>query len=95
MSKVRVHRVKDKKLLVRHYRIIPYSELVQILREDGEAFFEDSVEQPLKRQTVWRAARRLSEMVGKKVEVKRALLRIQKGESLEGYAFSLAERALG
>jgi hypothetical protein len=88
---IKVHRVKDKKDLIRYYRIIPYSELVEILKEDGEAFFEDSSEQRLKRQTVWKAARRLSEMLGKKVEVKRALLRVQNGESLEGYAFSLAE----
>lgn len=91
MSKRRVHCVKDKKKLVRSYRIIPYGELVEILRKGDEAFFEDSREQPLKRQTVWKAARRLSEMVGKKVVAERALLRVQNGESLEGYAFSLAE----
>ena len=82
----RVHRVKGN--VIPRYRIIPYKELAQILREDGEAFFEDSHKQSLKRQTVWRAAQRLSEMVGKKVKAERALLRTQTGE-LEGYSFSL------
>jgi hypothetical protein len=91
MSKRRVHHVKDKKQVVRRYRTIPYGELVEILGKGDEAFFEDSSEQPLKRQTVWKAARRLSELVGKRVVAERALLRVQDGEAIEGYAFSLAE----
>jgi len=91
MSKDRLHRVKDKKRLIHHYRIIPYSELVEILRKDGEAFFEDDKKEPLKRQTMWKAARRLSQLVGKKVVAQRALLRIQNGEALEGYSFAVVE----
>jgi len=91
MSKGRLHRIKDKKKLIHHYRIIPYSELAEILRKDGEAFFEDSVEQPLKRQTVWKAARRLSELLGRKVVAQRALLRTQNGEALEGYSFAVED----
>jgi len=91
MSKERVHRVKDRKKLIRQYRIIPYSQLVEILREDGAAFFEDSVEQPLKRQTVWRAARKLSEMVKKKVVAEKTILQLENGKSLEGYSFSVVE----
>jgi len=87
----KVHRVKNRKLLVRHYRIIPYDELVEILREDGAAFLEDSEEQPLKRQTVWRAARKLSEMVKKKVVAEKTILQLENGKSLEGYSFSVAE----
>lgn len=87
----KVHRVKDRKKLIKRYRIIPYDELAEILRKGDEAFFEDSSEQPLKRQTVWKAARRLSELVGKRVVAERALLRVQNGEAIEGYAFSLAE----
>jgi hypothetical protein len=89
MSKV--HRVKDPKRVVKRYRTIPYDELAEILKVGDEAFFEDSSEQPLKRQTVWKAARRLSELVGKRVVAERALLRVQDGEAIEGYAFSLAE----
>jgi hypothetical protein len=85
MSTVKVHRVKNQKNLIQYYRIIPYSELVEILRDDGEAFLEG----PFKRQTVWKAGRRLSEMLGKKVTAKRALLRLENGDSLEGYSFSV------
>jgi site-specific recombinase XerD len=88
----RLHRVNDKNRLVRRYKIIPYSELVEILKEDGQAFFENSRKQPLKRQTVWKAAKRVSEMVGKKVDVKPALLRLESGESMEGYSFSLVNQ---
>mgnify|MGYP005836979403 CR=1 FL=1 len=88
----RVRRVKDKKKLIRHYRVIPYSELVEILRQDGEAFFEDSAEHRLKRQTVWKAARRLSELLGKRVVAQRALLRLGSDEALEGYSFAVEEQ---
>ncbi|MEM2849041.1 MAG: hypothetical protein QXI36_02055, partial [Candidatus Bathyarchaeia archaeon] len=67
MPSGRVHRIREK--VVKYYRIIPYSELVEILKEDGEAFFEDTREEPIRRQTVWKAARRLSETLGKKVTV--------------------------
>jgi len=91
MSIRKVHRVKDRKRLIRHYRIIPYSELVDVLREDGVAFFEDSTEEPLKRQTVHKAARKLSEMLGKKVVAEKKILRLDNGESMEGYSFSVKE----
>jgi len=87
----RVHRVKDKKLLIRRYKIIPYSELVDVLREDGVAFFEDSSEQPLKRQTVHKAARKLCEMLGKKVVAEKTFMRLKNGESMEGYSFLVKE----
>jgi len=79
----KVHRIKDRKNLLKHYRIIPYSELVDILKEDGEAFLEG----PFKRQTVWKAAKKLSELTGKKVVAERALLRLENGGSVEGYIF--------
>ncbi|GAI06560.1 unnamed protein product [marine sediment metagenome] len=85
----RVRRVKDRKLVVKHYKIIPYSELAEVLKEDGQAFFEDSQEEPLKRGTIWRAARRLSELMEKKVVAKKALYRLDSGESVEGYVFYL------
>jgi len=85
MVKGKVHRVKDKKKLIRRYSIIPYSELEEILKKDDVAFLEG----PFKRQTVWKAARKLSSMVGKKVKAERTLLRLPGGESLEGYSFSL------
>jgi len=91
MSIGKVHRVKDRKQLIKHYRIIPYSELVDVLKKDSIAFFEDSAEQRLKRQTIHKAARKLSEMLGKKVIAEKTLLRLENGESMEGYSFSVKE----
>lgn len=84
----RVHRVKDNNV-VKSFRIIPYDDLVVLLKKDEAVFFENSVEQPLKRITIWKAARKLSGMVGKKVVAHRALYRV-KDISLEGYLFEIA-----
>jgi hypothetical protein len=87
MSTLRVHRVKGK-TVVRRYRIIPYEELAEVLRRDDEAFLEDA-EGLIKRGTVWKAARRLSELVGHPVEAGRAFLRFENGDGIPGYYFSL------
>ncbi len=89
MSNSKVHRVKDQKKVVTHYKVIPYGELLEILKQDGIAFFEDTKEEPLKRQTVHAAARRLSGMVKQKVVARRSLLELENGRSLEGYLFRL------
>jgi len=86
MARGKVHRVKDNSI-VKHYRFIPYGELVEVLEKDGEAFLEG----PVKRQTVWKAARRLSELVGRKVVASRALYQIDEKLSLEGYSFYIKE----
>ena len=85
MSKV--HRVKNN--VIKHYRIIPYSELADVLKADGEAFLQTTPEVPLKRSTIWKAARRLSQMIGKTVRYDRALLRVDGVDVLEGYSFSI------
>jgi len=59
------------------------------LKNDGEAFLEDSDERPLKRSTIWRAAKKLSLALGKNVRYDRSLLRIDGVDVLEGYAFSI------
>ncbi|MEM0111355.1 MAG: hypothetical protein QXK90_01170 [Candidatus Parvarchaeota archaeon] len=90
MSNLKVHRVKGKSVIKR-YRMIPYADLVEVLRDDGEAFLEDGEgEYRLKRSTVWKAARRLSELVGKPVQVCRALLKVGE-ETIEGYSFWVEE----
>lgn len=87
MSKT--HRTKGRNVL-KTYRVIPYEEFSKILREDGEVFLEDTGDPPLRRQTVWRAAKRLAELVGKKVLYDRALLQVEgEGAYLEGYLFSI------
>ena len=87
----RVHVVKDKSSVVRHYRVIPYSELAEILKRKDTAFLEDSTELHLKRQTVHKAARKLTKMVGKPVLAEKGFLKLEKGENLEGYLFSVKE----
>jgi hypothetical protein len=89
MSKV--HVVKDKNSVVRHYRVIPYSELAEILKREDTAFLEDSAEQRLKRQTVHKAARKLTGTVGKKVVAEKGFLKLDTGANLEGYLFSVVE----
>ena len=84
-----VHRVKNN--VVKHYRIIPYQELADVLNDDGAVFLETTSDLPLKRSTVWKAARRLSEMVGRKVRYDRAFLRVDGVDVLEGYSFSIED----
>jgi len=84
-----VHRVKDKNRLVKRYRFIPYDEIVEVIKGGDIAFLEG----PFKRQTVWKAARKLSEMIGKKVKAERTLFRLPDGGSLEGYSFSVTEES--
>jgi len=86
---LRVYSVKGKEV-VRRYRVIPYDELVDVLRRDDEAFLEEGEgELKLKRGTVWKAARRLSELVGKPVRAERAFLRFPDGSVVAGYSFSV------
>jgi hypothetical protein len=87
----KVHKVKGSNVeVIKRYRIIPYQELVAVLRDDGEAFLEDS-DRELKRGTVWRAARRLSQLVGRRVRASKALLRFPDGTLIEGWSFSVEE----
>lgn len=86
-----VHRVKNGKSL-RRYRFVPYEEIVGVLKKDGSAFLEETDDRPLKPQTMWKAARKLSEIVGKKVGYYPSFLRLDReGEAvyLVGYTFQL------
>jgi hypothetical protein len=84
---MRVHRAKDKEI-VKAYRLIPYGELADVLRRDEVAFLEDS-EGELRRGTIWKAARRLSEIIGRRVAAERAYLRLEDGTYIPGYSFYL------
>ena len=84
---MKVHSVKGKEV-IKAYRLIPYDELTEVLKRDEIAFLEDSG-QELKRGTVWRAARRLSETLGRRVVAERAYLRLEDGTYIPGYCFYL------
>ena len=89
---VKVHR-SNRKNTIKHIKsvTIPYDEIISVLEQDGEAFLEGNSENPLKRQTIWKAAKRLSKALGKKVCYDRALLRVDGVDVLEGYSFSIED----
>lgn len=86
----KVHRVKDPSTVIRRLRLIPYGDLSEILKGGETAFLEDSAEQKLKRQTIWKAARKLSVMTKKTVVARRGVLKLKPGGNMEGYLFSVA-----
>jgi hypothetical protein len=75
--------------ILRTFRFIPYDEIVEVLKKGEDVFLEQDKERPLKRSTMWRAAKKLSKMIGKKVRYDRALFRIDDIDVLEGYSFSI------
>lgn len=89
----KVHSVKGKTVIRRfQHRLLPYGDLVDVLKTDGSAFIEDSTDEPLKRGTMWRSAKRLSELLGKKVKAERVIVRTEgQPEGLEGYLFSVED----
>lgn len=88
MSNSKVHRIEDSKNVIKRYRIIPYSDLVPLLKKGESAFLEDDPADRLKSGTVWKAARRLSEIVGRRVVASRVIYQV-KDISLEGYLFEI------
>lgn len=88
----KVHRA-NKKNTLKHIKsvTIPYNEIIDVLEQDGVAFLEADSENPLRRQTIWKAAKRLSQALGKKVVYDRALLRVVGLGVLEGYSFSIED----
>ncbi len=88
-----VHRVKDKSRVTRYYNILPYAEIVEILKSGDTAFFEDTREQPLKRQTIWKAAKKLSRMLEKKVVAVKGIMETDNKGKMEGYLFMVEEQS--
>jgi hypothetical protein len=62
-----IFRLKDKSGFTRHYRKIDYEEFAAALRAGDVMFYEENKEERVKRQTVWKAAKKLSGLIGKKV----------------------------
>ena len=89
MGDTKVHESKGKKV-TKTFRKVPYEEFARVLKMDGEAFLEDTPSDPLKRQTVWKAAKKLSEMIGKKVNYASGVLDVD-DSPLVGYLFSVED----
>ncbi len=84
-----VHRIKGKKdRFYPPFKIFPYEELAEVLKNDMTAFIEDRpTTNSFKRGTVWKASKKLSDMLGKKVAYKKGFMRLDDGDALEGYLF--------
>lgn len=91
MPKNKIHRVTDSSSFTRHYRKFDYEEIARILRTGDTAFFESTEKQPLKRQTAWKAAKKLSKMVGKKVSAVNGDIKVNGNEALKGYLFIVVD----
>ena len=88
MSDSKAHTSKGQNV-TKTFRKIPYVQFADILKKDGEAFLEDiNKEAPLKRQTIWKACKKLTEMVGKKIKYNSAVMHLGE-EILEGYQFTV------
>jgi hypothetical protein len=86
-------RVADKSRFTRHVRKFDYVEIAKILENGDTAFFESTKSEPLKRQTVWKAARKLSAMVGKKVIAINGDIKLNgDAEAMKGYLFVVEEK---
>ena len=76
----------------RHLRIFDYEDIAAILRTGDTAFFEETSDQQLKRQTVWKAAKKLSVMLGKRVTAVYGSMKLSGNEiEIKGYLFAVEE----
>ena len=87
-----IERLKDKSVFTRHYRKINYEEFASALRAGDAMFYENKKEEPLKRQTIWKAAKKLSILVGKKVVAVYGEKELD-GIKQNGYLFTIEEKS--
>ena len=87
MTDAKIHTSLGKKV-TKTFRKIPYEAFAKVLKEDGEAFLEDTESDPLRRQTVWKAAKKLTDMIGKKVNYSSGVLAVE-DVPLVGYLFTV------
>jgi hypothetical protein len=85
-------RLKDKSGFTRHYRKIDYEEFAAALRAGDVMFYEDTQEEKAKRQTVWKAAKKLGVLVGKKVVAVYGEKELD-GVTQKGYLFMVDEKS--
>lgn len=77
--------------MVRAFKLIPYDKIAEVLKNDGTAFLEEDGENPLKRQTMWKASKKLSSMLGKKVGYFRTLYHVGNDIYMKGWSFQVDE----
>jgi hypothetical protein len=91
MAKIEVQRLKDKHAFTRHFGILDYKSMADVLREGDMVFVKNTKETPLKPQTMWKASNKLSSMVGKKVVAINGEKRENNEEPQKGYLFMVKE----
>jgi hypothetical protein len=91
MTTPKIVEVKDPSKFTRSYGIIDYKAMVGTLKTGANAFVFDTKEVPLKPQTMWKAAKKLSAMVGKKVVSIHGKYQEDQSDAAAGYLFTVAE----
>jgi hypothetical protein len=86
MANVKVESVKDKSRFVRSYGILDYEGIMSVLKSGSSVFVYDSKEVELKPQTMWKASKKLSVLVGKKVVAVKGTM-----DHSKGYLFSVKD----
>ena len=66
------------------FKMIPYDDLKRILEVEGSAFLANPENGAIKRQTIYNGAKRLSELLGKKVNYNAAIYE-ENGVQHNGY----------
>ena len=91
MATPKIVDVKDPSKFTRNYGIIDYNAMAETLKTGANAFVFDSKETPLKPQTMWKAAKKLSKMIGKKVVAIHGRYQEDQTDAAVGYLFSVAD----
>ena len=93
LKKLKAIDVSGLDTIYRSYKIVPYPEIMQIIRNDGMAFVEG-----IDRRTAHSAKKILSRKLGFEVKAEKRIMVIKTeendSEGLEGYIFSKEEDSL-
>ena len=85
MDRLKVRRVHESDAIIKSWRVIPYPELIQVLKEDGMAFVED-----INRKTAWGASRRLTALMKNPVTAEVAFFQFKgSNDKAKGYLFKV------
>ena len=79
--------VKDPSKFTRNYGIIDYKAMAETLKSGSNVFVFDTKDVPLKPQTMWKAAKKLSKMIDKKVVAIHGKYQEDQSDATVGYLF--------
>jgi hypothetical protein len=86
MAKAKVISIEDNSKFVKSYGILDYKGISDVLKSGSSAFVFDTKETHLKPQTMWKAAKRLTVLVGKNVVAVKG-----KYDKEPGYSFMVVD----